>query len=129
MSGNEYFLLEQGENNYKLILLNIWDKDNLSDIIKKIDASNLPKDISLVIDFKNLKECDSSAIIYLISFFENFKEENLIFENFDFIENKFNFYKNGKMFHEMTGNKFIHTKIKDIKKELEKKEKELDKND
>ncbi|QEZ89989.1 lipid asymmetry ABC transporter MlaABCDEF, permease component MlaE [Aliarcobacter cibarius] len=93
MSGSEYFLLEQGENNYKLILLNIWDKDNLSDIIKKIDASNLPKDISLVIDFRNLKECDSSAIIYLISFFENFKEENLIFENFDFIENKFNFYK------------------------------------
>lgn len=37
---------------------------------------------------------------------------------------KFRFYKNGKLFHEISGNKFIHTKIKYILKELEEKEKE-----
>ena len=72
MQNSDYFLYEQNENNYFLKLLNIWNKDTLTNIIKNIDNLRIPKNANLTIDFQNIKECDSSAVIYIISFLKIF---------------------------------------------------------
>ena len=93
MENCDYFLLEKNENNYKLTLLNIWDKQTLPNIIKKIELVTLSKNTKLSIDFANLKECDSSAIIYLISFLNTFEEKNITILNNKNHEKIFDFYK------------------------------------
>ncbi|QKF74279.1 lipid asymmetry ABC transporter MlaABCDEF, permease component MlaE [Aliarcobacter faecis] len=93
MQNSDYFLYEQNENNYFLKLLNIWNKDTLTNIIKNIDNLRIPKNANLTIDFQNIKECDSSAVIYIISFLKNFNEENISFLNFEKFEKIYNFYK------------------------------------
>ncbi|WP_419671248.1 hypothetical protein [Aliarcobacter butzleri] len=93
MENCDYFLLEKNENNYKLTLLNIWDKQTLPNIIKKIELLNFSKNSKLSIDFADLKECDSSAIIYLISFLNTFEEKNITILNNKNHEKIFDFYK------------------------------------
>lgn len=51
-----------------------------------------PKNV-LIVDFKDLKECDSAAIIYLISFFDRFKQENIVFINCEKYKKSFEFYR------------------------------------
>ena len=66
---NNYFRVEHLKNNtYQLSLFDIWNKDTLPDIIENIKQSNISRTKNLIIDFENLKELDSIAIIYLISF-------------------------------------------------------------
>lgn len=93
MKNSDYFLLEKTGDSYKLMLLDIWNRQTISFIIKKMKELNLSKNSELIIDFQNLKECDSSAIIYLISFLEKFKLENITFLNFENYEKIYNFYK------------------------------------
>ncbi|RBQ31836.1 ABC transporter permease [Arcobacter sp. FW59] len=93
MKNFKYFALEVVENNYKLILLDIWDKQTIPFIIEKIKELNIAKIRKLTIDFQNLKELDSLAIIYLLSFLKNFKEENITLVNLYKYKNSYEFYK------------------------------------
>ena len=68
MKSIEYFILEKLEDGYKLNLLNIWDKQTISIIIEEIKSLKFHPNKKMYIDFENLKELDSIAIIYLISF-------------------------------------------------------------
>ena len=77
MKSIEYFILEKQEDGYKFNLLNIWNKDTLPDIIENIKQSNISKTKNLIVDFENLQELDSIAIIYLISFLKKFKKHNI----------------------------------------------------
>lgn len=93
MKDSNYFLLEKEQNSYKLSLLNIWDKKTLPNIIKKLETLNIPSNSSLIVDFLHLKQCDSSAIIYLISFFNKFDKKNISFINNQKYEKIYNFYE------------------------------------
>ena len=76
------FQLKKLDNNtFELLLTNIWKKESLTQNIKALEKFDIPINSKLIVDFQNLKECDSSAIIYLISFFKGFKEENLTIKN------------------------------------------------
>ena len=89
-----YFELKQtSENIYELKLLNNWNKQTLCLNIKKLENITLPKNVELIIDFENLKEMDSSSIIYLISFFKTFDEKNLTILQFGNYEKMYRFYE------------------------------------
>lgn len=93
MQNSHYFIFTKDENdNYKLSLLNIWNKDNLTEIIKILNSLDIKKN-GLIVDFKDLKECDSAAIIYLISFFERFQQKKIVFINADKYEKSFEFFR------------------------------------
>lgn len=93
MKKNTYFLLENFDKSFKINLLNIWDKNTLPHIIKELESLQISKDFTLSLDFKNLVSIDSSAIIYLLSFLENFEEKSMKFENFEIYKKDFEFYK------------------------------------
>ena len=77
-SYDNYFELNKNfSDNYELKLFNNWNKQTLSSIIEKLEKLNLSNNSKLEVDFQGLNECDNSAIIYLISFFRTFQEENL----------------------------------------------------
>lgn len=91
---DDYFKLEDLDNNtLELFLLNFWNKTNLTQIIQKLEKITINKNAKLCVNFQDLKECDSSAIIYLISFLKNFQKENITFKNFDKYEKIYNFYE------------------------------------
>ena len=91
---NNYFRVEEIKNNtYQLFLFDIWNKDTLPDIIENIKQSNISRTKNLIIDFENLKELDSIAIIYLISFLKKFKKQNISYLNFEKYEQIFDFYQ------------------------------------
>ena len=74
MKSSEYFILEQLNDNYNLKLKKDWNKKTLPSIIDELKKINIQKDKKLIVDFQELLSCDSSAMIYLISFFKKFKE-------------------------------------------------------
>lgn len=79
MEKYSYFKLDKLENNsFQLNLFNSWNKDTLLKNIQVLEKSKIPKNSALIVDFKELKECDSCAIIYLISFFKSFENEVII---------------------------------------------------
>ena len=88
------FELTNLENNsFKLSLLNIWNKQTLPLNIKELEKENFLKDSKIIVDFQNLKECDNSAIIYLISFFKKFDEKNISLINLNSYEKIYRFYE------------------------------------
>src|SRR5574344_1065554 len=93
MKSIEYFILEKIEDGYKLNLLNIWDKQTISIIIEEIKSLKFHPNKKIYIDFENLKELDSIAIIYLISFFKKFRIKNISYLNFEKYEQTFDFYQ------------------------------------
>ena len=93
MKDYDYEIKELADNSFELILLNIWNKETLNKNIKAINTLNIPKNSKLTVNFQNLKECDSSAIIYLISFFRTFPQENITLENLLNYEKKYRFYE------------------------------------
>ena len=84
---------ELGDNSFELILLNTWNKETLPKNIQALNKLNIKKNSKLSINFQNLKECDNSAIIYLISYFKTFQEENITLENLLKHERKYRFYE------------------------------------
>ena len=93
-SYTNYFELKKiSENTYQLKLLNNWNKQTLSSTIKDLEKLNFSRNSKLTVDFIDLKECDSSAIIYLISFFKGFEEANIKFENLTSHESIYKFYE------------------------------------
>ena len=108
---DDYFKIEDLDNNtLELFLLNFWNKTNLTQIIQKFEKITINKNAKLCVNFQDLKECDSSAIIYLISFLKNFQKENITFKNFDKYEKIYNFYEKhyqDEAFEEKKENKFF----------------------
>ncbi len=75
---NYFELNKNSSNNYELKLFSNWNKQTLSSIIEKLEKLNLSNNSKLEVDFQGLIECDNSAMIYLISFFRRFQEQNLM---------------------------------------------------
>ena len=91
---NNGFKIEKIDNTtFRLSLFGIWKKENLNHNIEALEKNNINKNSKLIVDFKELKECDSSTIIYLISFFKGFNESNVMIENLASHENIYKFYE------------------------------------
>ena len=75
MKSTEYFILKKLEDGYKLNLLNSWNKETIPNIIERLKILKFHPNKKMYIDFQNLKELDSIAIIYLISFLKNSKSK------------------------------------------------------
>ncbi|WP_419763661.1 MAG: MlaE family ABC transporter permease [Arcobacter sp.] len=78
-------------NTLELLLINSWKKERLSKDIKAIQKADISKDQELIVNFEELKECDSCSIIYLISFFKTF--EKISIKNLNSYEKIYNFYE------------------------------------
>ena len=90
---NSYFELKKIENNsFELLLFNNWNKQTLASIIEKLEKLNLSNHSKLIVDFQGLSECDNSTMIYLISFFRTFQEQNLTLK-LDKYEEIYRFYE------------------------------------
>ena len=93
MRDYDFEIKELADNSFELILLNTWNKETLNKNIQALNKLNIKKNSKLSINFQNLKECDNSAIIYLISYFKTFQEENITLENLLEHEKKYRFYE------------------------------------
>ena len=126
MEDYSYFKLNKLSNNsFELFLYNIWNKDTLLKNIQLLDKIQIQKDTKLLVDFKELKECDSSAMIYLISFFKKFQDENIVINNLLEYEKMYRFYEksyqekddkkeNKNYFIEKVGEKFYENYLSTI---------------
>ncbi|MGE0050324.1 MAG: MlaE family ABC transporter permease [Arcobacter sp.] len=91
---NSYFKIENLDNNiFQLLLMESWNKDNLPKIIQDLEKIKINKNTKIIINFENLQECDSSAIIYLISFLNKFPKENITLKNLNSHEKIYTFYE------------------------------------
>lgn len=93
MRDYDFEIKELGDNSFELILLNTWTKETLNKNIQALNKLNIKKNSKLIVNFQNLKECDNSAIIYLISYFKTFEKENITLENLLEHERKYRFYE------------------------------------
>lgn len=109
MINSNFELIKTENNTFKLSLLNIWNRQTLPLNIKDLEKENFSNDSKIIVDFQNLKECDNSAIIYLISFFKKFDEKNISLINLNSYEKIYRFYE--KHYHDETLNS--ETKIDD----------------
>jgi phospholipid/cholesterol/gamma-HCH transport system permease protein len=94
MGDYDFEIKELSNNSFELILLNTWNKETLNKNIQGLNKLNIKKNSKLNINFQNLKECDNSAIIFLISFSKTFKDENITLKNLLNHERKYRFYEN-----------------------------------
>jgi phospholipid/cholesterol/gamma-HCH transport system permease protein len=90
---NNFELKPLSDNTFELLLFNEWNKQTLTKNIKKLEKLNISNKSKIVIDFQNLKECDSCAIVYLISFTKKFPKENISLKNLLSYEKIYNFYE------------------------------------
>ena len=77
----------------EILLLNNWTKDTLLKNIEDLEKIKFANTSKIQINFSNLKECDISAIIYIISFTKKFSKENIILKDLNLYENKYRFYE------------------------------------
>lgn len=91
MEDYNFKLKELDNNTFELLLINSWKKETLLKDIQAINKINLAKSIELIVNFEELKECDSCSIIYLISFFKTF--QNTTIKNLNSHEKIYNFYE------------------------------------
>ena len=77
MENYDFKLKKIDNNSFELSLFNNWNNQTLSSTIKELENQNLSKESKLIVDFQGLSECDNSAMIYLISFFRTFQEQNV----------------------------------------------------
>ncbi len=78
---------------FEILLMNNWNNDTLRKNIEELEKIKFPLNSRIQIDFADLKQCDSSAIVYLISFTNKFLKENIVFKNLGVYENKYRFYE------------------------------------
>ncbi|QKE27451.1 lipid asymmetry ABC transporter MlaABCDEF, permease component MlaE [Arcobacter acticola] len=108
MRDYDFEIKELADNNFELILLNTWNKETLNKNIQALNKLNIKKNSKLIVNFQNLKECDNSAIIYLISYFKTFQEENITLENLLKHERKYKFYEKHYQDNKLIEKKEIH---------------------
>ena len=110
---NNFELKQLSNDTYELVLFNIWNNETMAQNIKELKKVKLSNKSKIQIDFKNLKECNSSAIIYLISFTKQFPSENIKLINLDLYENKYKIYEKHYQDNKQIEKKEIHF-IEDI---------------
>lgn len=79
------------ENAVELFLLGQWDKHTLPKIITELSYIAF-KDKQLILNFSQLQSCDSSAIIYLISFLKQFDSQPVQLQNLGKFEPLYTLY-------------------------------------
>ena len=89
---SNFKLNEISTDTFELVLLNKWNRSTLKKNIQDLEKVNLSNNSRIQINFQDLKECDSSAIIYLISFTKRFTVSNVELKNLDSYEIKYKFY-------------------------------------
>ena len=92
MENYDFKLKKIDNNSFELSLFNNWNKQTLSSNIKELEKQTFPKESKLIVNFQDLKECDNSAMIYLISFFRTFQNQNIKL-NLAGFENSYKFYE------------------------------------
>ena len=92
MENYDFKLKKIDNNSFELSLFNNWNKQTLSSNIKELEKQTFPKESKLIVNFQDLKECDNSAMIYLISFFKTFQNQNIKL-NLAGFENSYKFYE------------------------------------
>jgi phospholipid/cholesterol/gamma-HCH transport system permease protein len=92
MENYDFKLKKIDNNSFELSLFNNWNKQTLSSNIKELEKQNFPKESKLIVNFQDLNECDNSAMIYLISFFRTFQNQNIKL-NLARFENSYKFYE------------------------------------
>ena len=92
MENYDFKLKKIDNNSFELSLFNYWNKQTLSSNIKELEKQTFPKESKLIVNFQDLKECDNSAMIYLISFFRTFQNQNIKL-NLAGFENSYKFYE------------------------------------
>ena len=90
---SNFKLNEISTDTFELVLLNKWNRSTLKKNIQDLEKVNLSNNSRIQINFQDLKECDSSAIIYLISFTKRFTVSNVELKNLDSYEIKYKFYE------------------------------------
>lgn len=90
---SNFKLNEIKTDTFEIILLNTWNKNTLTKIINDLEKLRFKKDAKIQINFQYLKEFDSSANIYLISFIKSFEEQNIELINLNSFEKKYRFYE------------------------------------
>ena len=92
MENYDFKLKKIDNNSFELSLFNNWNKQTLSSNIKELEKQTFPKESKLIVNFQDLNECDNSAMIYLISFFRTFQNQNIKL-NLARFENSYKFYE------------------------------------
>ena len=92
MENYDFKLKKIDNNSFELSLFNNWNKQTLSSNIKELEKQTFPKESKLIVNFQDLNECDNSAMIYLISFFRTFQNQNIKL-NLASFENSYKFYE------------------------------------
>lgn len=92
MENYDFKLKKIDNNSFELSLFNNWNKQTLSSNIKELEKQTFPKESKLIVNFQDLNECDNSAMIYLISFFRTFQNQNIKL-NLAGFENSYKFYE------------------------------------
>ena len=92
MENYDFKLKKIDNNSFELSLFNNWNKQTLSSNIKELEKQNFSKESKLIVNFQDLNECDNSAMIYLISFFRTFQNQNIKL-NLARFENSYKFYE------------------------------------
>ena len=92
MENYDFKLKKIDNNSFELSLFNNWNNQTLSSNIKELEKQTFPKESKLIVNFQDLKECDNSAMIYLISFFRTFQNQNIKL-NLAGFENSYKFYE------------------------------------
>ena len=92
MENYDFKLKKIDNNSFELSLFNNWNKQTLSSNIKELEKQTFPKESKLIVNFQDLNECDNSAMIYLISFFKTFQNQNIKL-NLAGFENSYKFYE------------------------------------
>ena len=93
MEDYNFELKKLDNNTFELLLINVWNKKSLNKNIQALNKLYIKKNSKLIVNFENLKECDSAGIIYFISFIRTFSEENITIKNLNSFEEFYRFYE------------------------------------
>ncbi|MFA6741866.1 MAG: ABC transporter permease [Arcobacteraceae bacterium] len=93
MEDYSFELKKLDNNTFELLLINVWNKKTLNKNIQALNKLDIKKNSKLIVNFENLKECDSAGIIYFISFIRTFSEENITIKNLNSFEKMYKFYE------------------------------------
>ena len=102
---------------FEILLMNSWNNDTLRKNIEDLERIKFPLNSKIQIDFADLKQCDSSGIVYFISFTNKFLKENIVLKNLGLYENKYKFYEKNyqeKVLDEQEDNNFFKKISKNI---------------
>ncbi len=88
------FNLIHSNQSIELKIIGDWNKNSISSTIKKLSNTKLSLTKPIIVDFSLLTNCDSCAIIYIISFIKKFDSTKVTIINLGKFEPLYNLYSN-----------------------------------